>query len=99
MPNIVNGKVSIGRYNNGPCYVEICDATHRLVHAEMELDEFAKALTSMGERPAKLSLYSNEPKIQHTQITKPCANCRYKIGTVKCLSCCYSRGEINFERT
>ena len=59
----LDGKISIGRYNNGKCFVELMCETQIIVLAEIELEDFAKAITGMGERPAKLELYSWENKL------------------------------------
>ena len=64
MPKRINGKVSIGRYNQGKCYIEISSDLNVVAIAEMELDEFAMAITGMGERPAEIILYNIEPAKQ-----------------------------------
>ncbi len=52
------GKVSIGRYAQGPCYIEISDnINRRLIDVTMNESEFPKALTGLGDRSAKLTLY------------------------------------------
>ena len=70
MKHELDCKVSIGRYNNvdGKCYVDIdSDGIIPRVLAEMEQSEFAKAITGMGERRAKLTLWVNDEKIDINQ--------------------------------
>jgi len=60
----LEGKISMGRYTQGPCYIEICDNTHRrLINVTMSEEEFAKALTGLGDRKAKLTLYFKEAEL------------------------------------
>ena len=65
MPKVIEGRVSIGRYNQGKYFIEISNKTCVIAIAEMELDEFAMAITGMGERAAEITLYQSEPAKQN----------------------------------